>query len=123
MEKLIYKYQFFECERLKIEKNIITYKSTGSTIKLGKKQRNLLLCLVDKIHAKKEIIRYLWGDRVLHHENKYNQLVFKLRVRLSEGGVPDDTILTIHGHGICLNKNLLMAESIAYTSYIDNSIF
>ncbi|HHA1916843.1 helix-turn-helix domain-containing protein [Enterobacter kobei] len=112
MNRLINCYGNFESERLKIKNNRVVYlKSNHAMIKLAKNQHKLLICLIAEINCKQKIIERLWGGGDTSHDNKYNQLIFKLRKSLSAAGFPDDTILTIHRYGVCLNKNLLVKKT------------
>ncbi|MEX2944270.1 transcriptional regulator [Serratia fonticola] len=77
------------------------------------KQRNLLLCLIGEVNYKNDIMIYLWGNDNPANENKYNQLVFKLRETLQVAGFPNDVIITMYRYGLCLNNNLLRSDAEA----------
>lgn len=110
MNNLIKTYSNFENENIKIEDDHLLLKTYNIDVKLTKKRRNLLLCLIGEINYKNDIIRYLWGDCSVNNGKKYKQLVFKLRENLMAAGCPRDTIITMYNYGLCLNNNLLTKE-------------
>ncbi|WP_440515038.1 winged helix-turn-helix domain-containing protein [Serratia sarumanii] len=110
MNGLINKYSKYENEKIKVENELLLLKSHNVEVRLTKKQKNLFLCLIGEVNNKKDIIRLLWGDNSLDNENKYNQLVFKLRENLLDAGFPKDTVITMYRYGICLNRNLLKSR-------------
>lgn len=110
MNNLIKNYGKFENDNIILKDDFFCLKSTNKKIKLTTKQRNLLLCLIGKINYKNDIMIYLWGNDNPAHENKYNQLAFKLREALQAVGCPNDAIITMYRYGLCLNNNLLKAD-------------
>lgn len=111
MNKLIETYGDFENEKVKLKQDFIfSLKSNSAKVKLSKNQYKLLFCLLAQVNSKNEITARLWGNKMVKSENRINQLVFKFRKSLVKAGFPDDTILTIHRYGLCLNKNLLATK-------------
>ncbi|NTY87337.1 hypothetical protein FCH33_11145 [Serratia fonticola] len=110
MKTLIKNYSKFENDNIILKDDLFCLKSTNKKVRLTTKQRNLLLCLIGNVNYKNDIMRYLWGDNNSTHENKYNQLVFKLRESLQAVGCPNDAIITMYRYGLCLNNNLLKAD-------------
>ncbi|MEW5558806.1 hypothetical protein AB1287_00860 [Enterobacter asburiae] len=109
MESLLKNTSSFESELLELKDNLLTLKGEEKKIPLSKYQHHLLVCLINKINSKDDIIRYLWGEcDYRKKENGYNQLVFQLRRLIIRSGISTEVLITLPRYGLCLNPQLLV---------------
>ncbi|MGV3345371.1 transcriptional regulator [Enterobacteriaceae bacterium LUAb1] len=88
--------------------NILTFHKKPITISLNEAQKRLLICLVNKINDKRDIISVVWQEN--HNrirDNNYHQLVFQIRALLQRHGLPANLIITVPYYGLKLNDPLL----------------
>ena len=98
----------FENEKLSLRERKLQIKNSDIMAIISKNQRKLMLCLMQEINDKNEIIELIWGNKKSKSkESNYNQLVYQTRSLLAKNGFPDDLIITIHRYGLCLNHQFL----------------
>ncbi|MGQ8776649.1 winged helix-turn-helix domain-containing protein [Serratia sp. NA_112.1] len=82
---------------------------------LSKNQKKLFLCLLNDINDKKEIINKIWPNIDCKlADNNYSQLICRTRVLLSKNEFPPNVIVTIPRYGVCLNRRLVVEESLRH---------
>lgn len=119
MNTLLKRSSSFENESLKLRGNNLIFKENNRKVSLSKYQHYLLVCLLNKVNAKEDIIRYLWGEQdYKKKENNYNQLVYQFRQLLIKSGGKEDSLVTLPRYGICLNPSLL---AVSHSHRLDMS--
>lgn len=87
--------------------NILSIAAYGITINLNEAQKRLLVCLIKKINAKREIINIVWYENHQRiSDNNYHQLAFQLRALFQRNGLPANLLVTIPYYGLKLNESL-----------------
>ena len=88
--------------------NEVTLPALGLKIQLKESQKRLLLCLLNQVNSKRDIISVVWNDNYHRmRDNNYHQLVFKTRLLFKQHGLPEKLIITVPYHGVKLNEPLL----------------
>lgn len=78
------------------------------TLQLSESQKRLLLCLTHGIGRKEDIAGVVWDDAGrCDRDRSYYHLVFSLRARFKQYGLPDGLIVTAYKTGIRLDEPLL----------------
>lgn len=76
--------------------------------RMNEAQKRLMLCLLQGISSKQDIMQIVWNDSHLRlRDNNYHQLVFQMRALLIRNGLPAELIMTIPHYGLKLNEPLL----------------
>lgn len=87
--------------------NTMAIPSMGITLDLNESQKRLLICLIKKVNAKREIINIVWYENHQRiSDNNYHQLTFQLRSLFQRNGLPANLLVTIPYYGLKLNENL-----------------
>jgi len=101
--------------------NTLFFPTLSLRIALNETQKRLLLCLLNGINIKREIIALVWQENHQRiNDNNYHQLVFQMRALFQRNGLPGELIITIPNYGLKLNEQLLhslvecSAENEAY---------
>lgn len=84
--------------------NILNVYALGQMIYLSESQKRLMLCLMNDIHCKRKIIKFVWHEchqRI--RDNNYHQLVYQFRTTLARHHMPSDMLKTIPHRGLVLN--------------------
>lgn len=119
MKKDIFSITEIENEKLLLKGRKLVIKKSDVVAIISKNQRKLLLCLMQEVNEKRDIINYIWSDKdTKSQERNYNQLVYQTRALLIRNGFPKDLIITIHRYGLCLNQQFLKTENSQYDSII-----
>lgn len=88
--------------------NKITLPQQSISFSVNEAQKRLMLCLLNKISCKREIIQVVWNDNHQRiRDNNYHQLVFQFRALLQRNGLPANLIVTVPYYGLKLNEPLL----------------
>ncbi|MRS18699.1 hypothetical protein [Pantoea sp. SOD02] len=88
--------------------NKITLPQQSITFSVNEAQKRLMLCMLNKISCKREIIKVVWNDNHQRiRDNNYHQLVFQFRALLQRNGLPANLIVTVPYYGLKLNEPLL----------------
>ena len=88
--------------------NILNVHALNQMIYLSESQKRLMLCLMNDIHCKRKIIKFVWHEchqRI--RDNNYHQLVYQFRTTLARHGMPSDLLKTIPHRGLVLNIEAL----------------
>lgn len=88
--------------------NILNVHAFGQMIYLSESQKRLMLCLMNDIHCKRKIIKFVWHEchqRI--RDNNYHQLVYQFRTTLARHQMPADLLKTIPHRGLVLNVDSL----------------
>jgi DNA-binding winged helix-turn-helix (wHTH) protein len=119
METLIKEKSKLKNYSLIIENRTLKLNNSQKAVRLSKNQAKLLLCLINEIQEKQTIIHYIWGiDKNDANESNYRQLVRRTREILEKNGFPNNTVITIHNYGLCINTKLIEQQDIPRNSSI-----
>lgn len=99
----------YESDFISLHGKFLSMKCGGGTVRLSKNQMKLFICLTKKINEKQEIIDMIWGKKEKNKENetKFNKLIYRTRITLTQANFPSDMLLTIPHFGVCINQSLL----------------
>lgn len=87
--------------------NTLEIPTMGISLALNESQKRLLVCLIKKVNAKRDIINIVWYENHQRiSDNNYHQLTFQLRALLQRSGLPANLLVTIPYYGLKLNESL-----------------
>lgn len=87
--------------------NTLDIPTMGISLALNESQKRLMVCLIKKINAKRDIINIVWYENHQRiSDNNYHQLTFQLRALLQRSGLPANLLVTIPYYGLKLNESL-----------------
>lgn len=90
--------------------NYLHFPAINLSIALNEAQKRLMICLLNNITCKREIIKVVWNDNHQRiRDNNYHQLVFQFRALLQRNGIPANLIVTVPYYGLKLNEPLLQS--------------
>ncbi|WP_343550342.1 hypothetical protein [Pantoea sp.] len=89
--------------------NRLHFTGINISISLSETQKRLMICLLNNITCKQDIIKVVWNDEYDRiRDNNYHQLVFQFRALLQRNGLPQNLIVTIPYYGLKINEPLLI---------------
>ncbi len=93
--------------------NKIHFHDRKITINVNEKQKRLIMCLLNDINRKQDIIKVVWYENYKGiSDNNYHQLIHKFRLLLTERNLPGNVIKTINRYGLRLDTSLLASSSV-----------
>lgn len=109
MRSIIIDLYRYESDLISLHGKVLSMKCGKETVRLSNNQIKLFICLTHKINEKQEIIDMIWGDeeKIKRNEIKFNKLIYRTRLTLTQAGFPADMLLTIPHFGVCINQLFL----------------
>ena len=98
--------------------NEIEVPARSITLKVNEAQKRLLLCLLNQINYKQDIINIVWCDNYRRmRNNNYHQLIFQTRHLFRCHGLPEQLLVTLPYYGIKLDEPLLRSFATAESGH------